>query len=656
MVQDLTVMKQLNINAVRTCHYPDDPYFYDLCDEYGFYMIAEANQESHGFEFAKDAVSTRPIFAKQFLERNQHNLGVNFNHPSIVIWSMGNETADGSNFTAVFRWIKSQDTGRPIHWQPAWKGDNTELFCPMYFSQENCQKYVDSDAAEDQKPLIQCEYSHAMGNSCGGFKEYWDIVRQNKRFQGGFIWDFVDQGIRRNVGYLEAPIVGGEQNAGSGEQKLWPSYSYGGDFNDYDVNHNNFNCNGLVSPDRVLNPHAYEVAYFYQDIWTTIARKATNSIGLQITSENFFKQIDDVRLEWALIVDGKEVKKGSVETIEIAPRGKCEVSIPVGESDIKGECFLNVDYILKTGRPLMKRGQRVAYQQIELAKSFSTPKMEYAKNKVEDKKNSDVLTISNANGVIEIDKTTGLLRSFKYKGTEILAEDGTLRPNFWRAPTDNDMGAGLQKKYSVWKNPKLNLVSLDVQKVNIGKGPMPFVDAVFDMPEVHARLFVGYILMGNGDLQVTQEMQVSDTAEVADMFRFGMVMQLPKKMNKSEFYGRGPVENYIDRNESQCVGIYRQTAREQFYPYIRPQETGTKTDIRWWSALPYSIEKLDDGEYRHQRHPDELVEDDFITLTIDDLQYGVGGINSWGALPLDEHRVHYQNRNFTFSICPSLGK
>ncbi|MBR1518696.1 MAG: DUF4981 domain-containing protein [Prevotella sp.] len=683
MVQDLTIMKRLNINAIRTCHYPSDPYLYDLCDKYGFYMIAEANQESHGFEFAKDAESTKPIFAQQIMERNQHNLAVNFNHPAVVIWSMGNETADGPNFTAVFKWIKTQDTGRPIHWQPAWKGENTELFCPMYFSQENCQKYVDSDAAEDQKPLIQCEYSHAMGNSCGGFKEYWNIVRQNKCFQGGFIWDFVDQGIRRNSGYKEAPIVGGEPKTdGDGSKKLWPSYSYGGDFNDYDVNHNNFNCNGLISPDRVLNPHAYEVAYYYQDIWTTVARQHRDHVELQIASENFFRPIDDVRMEWTLVVDGEEVKKGSVESLTIAPRGTATVVVPVKESEILDESYLNVDYFLTADRPLMKRGQRVAYQQLKLKKNIyicgfnKVDKSAFKNFKIVDKKGTDAIVVSTKDATLTFARSTGLISSYQYRGTELLADEGTLRPNFWRAPTDNDMGAGLQKKYAVWKNPKMNLVSLQSVKANKKQGVGPRVIATYDMPDVTAQLTVGYTLNTNGSITVSQNMQVSDTAKVVDMFRFGMVMQLPKQMDKSEYYGRGPMENYIDRELSQRVGIYRQTAREQFYPYIRPQETGTKTGIRWWrqcdskgvgikvsgakhlsmSALPYSIEKLDDGDYRHQRHPDELEEDDFITLVIDDVQMGVGGINSWGALPLEEHRVHYQNRQFSFTICPTQGK
>ena len=289
MIQDIKIMKQFNINAVRTCHYPDDPQWYELCDEYGLYVVAEANQEGHGFGYGDDAPTKKPMFAKQILERNQHNVEMFYNHPSIIIWSLGNETADGPNFTAAFNWIKSVDSSRPIHWERAEKGPNTELYCPMYLPQKACEEYALSSAPEDQKPLIQCEYNHAMGNSGGGLKEYWDLVRKYPKFQGGFVWDFVDQALRDTKRGI---------------------YTYGGDYNKYDPSDNNFNCNGLISPDRIPNPHMYEVGYEYQNIWVQPTDLMQGKI--KVRNEYFFRDLGNYALQWKILVNGKEAQKLSL--------------------------------------------------------------------------------------------------------------------------------------------------------------------------------------------------------------------------------------------------------------------------------------------------------------------------------------------------------
>ena len=321
----------------------------------------------------------------------------------------------------------------------------------------------------------------------------------------------------------------------------------------------------------------------------------------------------------------------------------------------------------------MKRGQRVAYQQLALGGQYDKQVYGVAKSVVTNKKQNPELTIATGNVSVTFDKATGFLSGYRNGSVELMAEGGTLRPNFWRATTDNDLGAGLQKKYKVWRNPTLKLESLTVERGNVKRQMPATVTARYDMPEVSARLLLRYELLEGGALRVSQQLEASDTAKVSDMFRFGMVMTLPNDMDRSKFYGRGPVENYIDRNASQRLGIYEQTTMDQFYPYVRPQETGTKTDVRWWaqtnaigegltvsgakslsmSALPYSIETLDEGEWRHQRHPSELETSPFVTLCIDDVQMGVGGINSWGALPLEEHRVHYGSRSFEFTIVPT---
>ena len=339
MIQDIKIMKQFNINAVRTCHYPDDPVWYDLCDEYGIYLCAEANQESHGFGYRDDSEAKKPQFALQILQRNQHNVGVNFNHPSVVIWSMGNETVNGPNFTAAYQWIKSQDLSRPVHWEQAGKGPNTDIMCPMYASQEWCERYAQSDKPEDQKPLIQCEYNHAMGNSGGGFKEYWDLVRKYPKFQGGFIWDFVDQALH------------GQDAQGRA------IYTYGGDYNNYDASDNNFNCNGLISPDRVPNPHMYEVGYEYQNVWAEMVDAKAHR--LSVRNEFFFRNLDNVRMEWQLAEEGKVVESGSIDRLDIAPQQTAQYTLPITR-EMKPGSYVNVFFRLKAAEPLMDAGQVIA--------------------------------------------------------------------------------------------------------------------------------------------------------------------------------------------------------------------------------------------------------------------------------------------------------
>lgn len=634
MIEDLTIMKSLNLNAVRTCHYPDDPQWYDLCDEYGIYLVAEANQESHGFGYDDTSEAKKPLFQKQILERNQHNVGVYFNHPSIVFWSMGNETVDGPNFTTVYEWIKAVDPSRPIHWERAQKGANSDVFCPMYSSQEYCQRYVDSNKPEDQKPLIQCEYNHAMGNSSGGFKEYWDIVRQNKRFQGGFIWDFEDQALFGRV----PPTMGLPVR----------TLMYGGDYNKYDASDNNFNCNGFITADRKLTPEAYEVGYQYQSIWTELKDKEKGIISVK--NEYFFRDLKNYRLRWEIVQeDGRVCYNGTIDNLDIAPQQTKEFNLNFPEGDADGELLLNVYYELKEAEPLLKAGQQMAHQQFILSDYLYEQAAMYA--------NLDL----KAKTKLTFNKETGFIETYTVNGEDMLINGGTLKPNFWRAVTDNDMGASLQKRLGVWRNPQMNLVSLKTKK-NV-------TTAVYDMPEVQATLTLTYTIQKNGALTVNEKMTTTEGADVPRMLRFGMVMELPYRFDQSKFYGLGPIENYVDRCSSQMLGIYSQTADEQFWKYVRPQETGTKTGIRWWqqgplkfmsnkafsaSALHYTVADLDEGDEKDQRHPEQVRKSEFTNLYIDAEMAGVGGIDSWSwdAEALPKYRVDYKDREFEFTIIP----
>ena len=664
MIQDIKIMKRLNINAVRTCHYPDDPVWYDLCDEYGLYVTAEANQESHGFGYGNDAEAKKPEFAKQILERNQHNVEMYFNHPSVIVWSLGNETVNGDNFIAAYKWIKEQDKSRPVQFEQAGRtGENTDIFCPMYYSHDGCDKYSKDD--KFTRPLIQCEYNHTMGNSSGGLKEYWDMVRKYPKFQGGYIWDFVDQALHRNP---VKPMSVKDNLTYAQYNKI--KYTYGGDYNDYDPSDNNFNCNGVIGPDRQLNPHAYEVAYEYQNIWAEAVDLKAGKIS--VFNEYFFRNLANYQLVWTLLQDGKAVQNGTVDKLDVAPQQKTVVTLPY-QIPAEGEVLLNIEFRLKKAEPLMEAGQMVAYRQLEVrTANAAAAVVAEGKLKVENKKKETEIKVLNDFIDIEFDKATGLLKEYEVNGVDLLGEGGTLKPNFWRAVTDNDMGAQLQKKFRVWRAPALNLQTITASKVKVGKNVNAVVKAVYDMPDVKAALTITYTIAPDGTMGVEQTMDATEGEKVSDMFRFGMLMQLPFQMDNSTFYGRGPIENYIDRKGSQNVGIYTQTAEEQFFPYIRPQETGTKSDIRWWqqtdkagkgfritsgnlfsaSALHYSIDDLDDGEEKEQRHSYEVPQSKYTELCIDKEQFGVGGENSWGAWPLPQHRLGYADKTFSFVISP----
>lgn len=654
MLQDIQIMKKFNINAVRTCHYPDDAYWYELCDKYGIYMVAEANIESHGMGYGESTLAKNKKYAKAHMERNIRNVQRNFNHPSIIFWSLGNEAGYGPNFEAAYDWIKAEDPSRAVQYEQAGKTGKTDIFCPMYYRYKGCEEY--SKDANSEKPLIQCEYAHAMGNSEGGFKEYWDLVRKYPKYQGGFIWDFVDQSCRWT---------------GENGKMI---YAYGGDFNRFDASDNNFCDNGLISPDRVPNPHMYEVGYFYQNIWTTPADLSKGE--LNIYNENFFTDLSSYRMEWQLLKDGKIVRSGILDNLKVEPQQIAKVKLDLGETDNTGEWLLNVSYVQKITEHLLPAGHVVARNQI-VVRPYEAPEMQIANvaqsnikvsQPVVNDENSNCLEISGESFNIQFNKSNGFMDYYEVNGTAMIKEGAQLTPNFWRAPTDNDYGAGLQKKNAVWRNPEMKLLSLNHDVVD----GMVVVSAEYEMKSVSAKLNIEYTVNNVGAVKVTQKMISDKSAKVADMFRFGMQLVMPESFEKIIYYGRGPIENYSDRNHSADLGIYNQTVTEQFYPYIRPQENGTKTDIRWWkllnnegkglifvsespfsaSALHYTIESLDDGEQKDQRHSFEVEPSPLTNFLIDKAQQGLACEDSWGAIPLPQYRLPYGDYEFTFIMTP----
>ena len=654
MIQDIQIMKQFNINAVRTCHYPDDNFWYELCDKYGLYVVAEANIESHGMGYGKESLAKFPKYEKTHLERNQRHVQRGYNHPSIIFWSLGNEAGYGCNFEAAYAWVKAEDKTRPVQYERAEYEGDTDIFCPMYLGYKGCIDYCED--VNKTKPLIQCEYAHAMGNSQGGFKEYWDIVRQYPKFQGGFIWDFVDQSCRWT---------------GKNGKMI---YAYGGDFNRFDASDVNFCNNGLISPDRVPNPHMYEVGYIYQNIWATAGDLSKGEI--KIYNENFFRGLKAYRLNWQLLRNGKVIRTGIVDDLNVNPQQTVTLKLDLGKMCKSAEWLLNITFEQKKREGVLPAGHVVAKSQLEL-NGYKAPDMQIANQQLSNievqspKINNDNCNCVEVEGEdfnIQFNKTNGFMDRYTVRHLEMLNQDGALTPNFWRAPTDNDFGAGLQKKFAVWKNPVMKLLSLE-SAIQDG---LAVVKAEYEMPEVKAKLYLTYTINNQGAVRVNQRMAAAQDAKVSDMFRFGMQMVMPESFENISYYGRGPVENYTDRKCSQDLGIYNQTVTEQFYPYIRPQENGAKADIRWWkqlnaagnglmfvadapflaSALHYTIDSLDEGREKAQGHSQEVEPAKLTNLLIDKVHYGLGCVNSWGAIPLKQYRLPYADYEFTFIMTP----
>ena len=649
MIQDLKIMKQLNINAVRTCHYPDDPRWYDLCDEYGIYLTAEANVESHGMGYGESTLAKRPDYEKAHLERNQANVISFRNHPSIIVWSLGNEAGYGPNFEKAYDWIKSFDKMRPVQYEQAGHAGKTDIFCPMYMDYWDCEKYVKTD---NPRPLIECEYAHAMGNSIGGFKEYWDLIRKYPKFQGGHIWDFVDQGMRD-----KSKVTGKE------------IFTFGGDYGRYPASDYNFNCNGVIAPDRRLNPHAYEVGYYYQSVWIT--EKNLKEGEFEIYNENFFKNLDDLELVW-------KVKKhtGKIDVSGIAPQERKLISSQEMKETLARvlshhpdeEICVNFEFRSREAQPLIDKGQVLARQQF-VVQPYQFPSLTSVTSSTSlIKENVESYVKFEAAGTaLTIGKWSGWIDYIDVKGEPMLVDRQSVTPEFWRAPTDNDYGAWLQQRFAAWKNPQMKLTKMEVKD----NGAV----ATFNMPDVKAILTMTYSLNENGEIIVHEQLTADTASKAKHMFRYGMQLQMPQQYNTVKYYGRGPAENYSDRHSSEFLGVYENKVADEYFPYIRPQESGNHTDIRWFrvvnaegkgfefysnapmevSALNYLTEDLDDGPVRDRKyghHSGDLVERPLTQVHIQQKQMGMGCINSWGAWPLPDYQVPLKDYDFTFVIKP----
>lgn len=658
MLEDIRLMKQHNINAVRTCHYPDDPRWYDLCDRYGLYVVAEANIESHGMGYGDQTLAKVKEFEQAHLERNQYNVEILKNHPCIVTWSLGNEAGYGPNFEVAYDWIKAYDTTRPVQYERAGLERCTDIFCPMYAPYNQMEDYAKRNP---KRPMIQCEYAHAMGNSMGGFAEYWELIRKYPQLQGGFIWDFVDQGLRTTN--REGKVI----------------FAYGGDFGRYPASDHNFNCNGLIRPDRKPNPHAAEVRYYYQNIWTRLLDAETGKV--EIYNENFFRDLSNVTLTWGLQENGRTVASGYVDELNVQPQERTTLSLPNYRPLVSdAEVTLTLVYKEKQPSPLLDQDYAIARQQFVLS-PYAFPKMETvlaqqptAVSPVPVSKEEQLacLTLTGGNTAVTFNKQTGWVDYIDVNGEPLLEKGFSFRPNFWRASTDNDYGAQLQQKLAVWKDPTLKLKTLTAEPQDGNY----IVKTVYDLPEVEAQLHMTYTLTPKGELVVNEKLTVNEAAKQKPFLpRFGMQLVVREPYQNLQYYGRGPIESYCDRKDAQFFGLYSERVADQYWGYVRPQESGNKTDIRWFtvadnfgrgftlyglqpvdcSALPYLVSDLDGGPVKEARHmhSGDLQPRPYTVVNVAARQMGLGCINSWGAWPLPQYMIPFENQEFTFVLAPT---
>jgi beta-galactosidase len=667
MIRDIRIMKELNINAVRTCHYPDDPRWLALCDEYGLYVVDEGNIESHGMGYGEATLAKNPLFAAAHLVRDRRMVQRDFNHPAVIIWSMGNEAGAGPNFEACYDWIKAYDPSRPVQYEQGVIGREkrslryTDIYCPMYSSPDGDRAYLQ----HADKPLIQCEYAHAMGNSMGNFKEYWDLIRSEPAYQGGFIWDFMDQAL------------------------YWPSdkagtdhvFIFGGDLNDYDPSDGSFNCNGVIAADRTWHPHAYEVRYQYRNILTTAGDKPG---VVKVYNENFFTDLSGYRLVWELAVDGEPFRTGTVENLDVAPQETKTIDLGIGSRPDWGLVVtLTVRYQLKEAEPLLPAGFEVAYDQLVLADESARVVSGPVRGIVKTAETASSFCFSGtvarvgtlsarfATWQVTIDKNLGALTSYKLDGKELISNP--LLPCFDRALTENDLGAGFQRRFALWRNVDFKVASVSARQEGVlGKVHVEFVPI-----DGKARVEVDYSIDPSGRILVEESMD--DAGSLSDaqyLFRFGMRFAMPGRYSDLDFFGLGPWENYADRCSSALLGRYRQRVEDQYhYGYARAQESGTHTGMRWldivdesgtglklWSpmpfsasALPFSLEDLDTHvhslELKAKAHENERARGTTF-VHIDLAQMGVGGITSWGTWPLKEYLLPAEPRLFQFTLAP----
>ncbi|MGB6152762.1 MAG: glycoside hydrolase family 2 TIM barrel-domain containing protein, partial [Pricia sp.] len=673
-LKDMEIMKRNNLNAIRCSHYPKNPFFYRMADKYGFYVVDEANIEIHGMgttnqglDNNEEAKKVHPAYLPQWkamhLDRTKRMYERDKNFTSIVTWSLGNEAGNGENFFATYDYLKAQDSTRPVQYEGATKYENTDIQAPMYDRIETMIEYAENDP---KRPYIQCEYAHAMGNSVGNLQDYWDVIEKYDVLQGGFIWDWVDQGLLT------------ENDEGT------PFYAFGGDFGAGHLQHdNNFCLNGLVDPDRSAHPALHEVKKVYQYVKFTSENPKSGAVTL--TNQYDFTDLSEYEFTWKLMKSGKEEATGTISDVSVAPYASQTVQIDLPELlDSEAEYFLNVSAKTKEDAPLIAKGHEVAYAQFQLTE-FTPPIFENKTGGLSVIKKDSIINITGDGFQIGINSNTGILSALDYGQGNLILEG--MQVNFWRAPTDNDFGYNMPKKLAVWKEAtetqKLTGLQLNSKSEEKGMDALkltenPFkvkdklaITATFELPSVGGQAAITYAVNTKGELMVSSQLTGIDQNRPI-LPRFGNNFIIDKAYDHVSWYGRGPFENYQDRKTAALVGSYDAKVADLYFEYIRPQANGNRTDVRTlsftdstgkgieitapetfgFSAHHQYNSDFDEGTQKQQRHTYDVPEREFISINIDDSQMGVGGDNSWGYLPREPYQIKPDDMSFSYIIRP----
>lgn len=649
MISEIALMKQFNINAVRTSHYPCHERFYELCDKYGLYITSEANIESHGMYYGKHSLAKNPEWKEAHLDRNIRMVERDKNHPSVIVWSMANEAGDGENFTAVYKWIKDRDPSRPVHYERAEMGANTDLYCPQYPGVKHLKSYA---SKKQSKPMIISEYSHAMGNSNGNLVDLWDVIydEKNTQLQGGYIWDWIDQALVKT------------------DEKGNEYWAYGGDYGPEDLpSDNNFVINGIISADHTPHPAMWEVKYAYQNV-RFYAEDLAKGV-FRIKNYHDFVDLADYQISWSISTNGEVEKSGILHDLNLAPQKSELVQIPFEDIQIKAgsEYFVDFSVVVKKDQPFRTKGFEVAHDQFQLPwfeEKVAAPSQQ-ADLQLADQ--PEKFHIFGENFEITFDKQTGKLSSYQIAGVELLQKG--LSINFWRAPNDNDKGSDMIERLGIWRE-----VSNAAELSEITSEPINeeiVVRSNYQHSIINSTQMVEYRINKAGEIRVSTHIKLGK-AGLPDMPRFGMRMELPVDFDNLRYFGRGPHENYVDRNRAAFVGLYAGKVADQYFNYVRPQENGYKTDVRWFelrnpngmgfrvssknklgfSAHHNPIEDFDQLTHQDYRHINDIVKKDGVFVNLDLKMMGVAGDDSWGARPYEEYAVPAKEYMFTFILKP----
>jgi beta-galactosidase len=638
MVEDIRLLKQNNINTVRTSHYPNKPAWYDLCDSYGIYLIDEANIESHGMGHHENPIANDPNWQRAHLERVKSMVERDKNHPSVIIWSLGNEAGDGSNFEAASEWVHSRDTTRPVQYEPAREKPYTDIVCPMYASIEYISGYAEK---EQSRPLIMCEYAHAMGNSVGNLQDYWDVIEKHKSLQGGCIWDWVDQGLRKT-----------DENG----REYW---AYGGDFGEkIKEERGNFCINGLVMPDRKPNPSLYEVKKVYQNI--KVEPVDLESGEVIIHNKYNFTNLDSFDIGFEVTEDGAVIQSGDIARLSLEAGEKMEARIPL-RIFLKrpgAEYYLKIMFSLAEDTLWAQKGHILAWEQFKLPWDVEPKGIDVnSLPKLELKDDGKRVRVGGGDFSVTVSLSSGEIESFIYKNTQLLAKGPA--PNFWRVPTDNDIGSRMPQRQGIWKQAgrerKVKWVNVEQEKSGVVK-----VTSRYTIAAGEGSLYeTSYTIYGNGDIEIESSFEPAGE-NLPDLPRFGMQMEIPGEFRKMSWFGRGPQETYWDRFTGAAVGFYEGTVEENIHNYVRPQENGNKTDVRWIAftnsegkgLIVVGQREIYVSGWPYTMHINELPRRENITVNVDYKQMGVGGDNSWGARTHPEYTLPARPYSYKFLIGP----